>query len=223
MRALQNKVIVEITKHNKGEVSESTGIIKLSPTALIENPNADDGMISSTHLDRYGIVRATTSDYKFRKNNSDYSWEPASVETEVGDEVLFDYIDSKNTPTWEFEGKEFKTFDYSQIRVIRKPDGRIVMPNGYVILEIPILQKESTILCTPEVIDKWHGFVLFSGLPNKRYLDKSVSDIEEELPEKTKVRIKTNYIRYPESKYHAKFWPGKQYRIIQRHEILCIV
>ena len=73
MRALQNKVIVEITKHNKGEVSESTGIIKLSPTALIENPNADDGMISSTHLDRYGIVRATTSDYKFRKNNSDYS------------------------------------------------------------------------------------------------------------------------------------------------------
>lgn len=213
-----NKVIVRISQHNKGEISKKTGITILSPTAITDKPNKDDCMAASTHTERYGIVVSSCKEYVFIRSKLP-GWNPDSVETEEGDAVLFDYMDSINTPSWYLDGEEYKTLDYLMIRVIKKPDGKIVMPNGYVLLEIPVKKHEGLII-TEDKKSMTTGIVRYYGKPNKFYLDSYLCDGEEgALNEGDLVHIDNPYIRYAELLYHARMF-DKEYRIIQQHEIL---
>lgn len=160
----------------------------------------------------------------------------AEMELEVGDEVMFDYL--QHIECYE-EGK-FITTDLGDMYLMRydslflaiKPDGRKVPLNGIVIIEEKPLERitESGLIIPlliemEDKITKWScAEVILAGKPLRGYKqDLTLSDDPQPLKEKDLIMFRPGGSFPLEWVLHQKVFPGQKVLGIRRKDIFMVI
>lgn len=172
LRMANNKVLVEITETNEGRKTKS-GIILGVNTDILYGAGEESNVADQASI--HGAIHAIPDKLFFDRDSEDgMPWE-TELEVEVGDEIIFDYLDGLNCDEIEVDDRIFKILDYSSLYVVVM-EGVITPLNGYNLLLPTIKEKESEFDIKEEREDFTTATVKHLATPNKRYNDINKSD-----------------------------------------------
>ncbi len=220
LKMTNNKVLVEITETNEGRTSKGGIILGVNIDIMYgageESNVADQGVI-------HGYVHAIPDKLFFDRDSEDgLPWE-TELEIEVGDRLVFDYLDALNCDEIEVGDRVFKILDYTSLYVaIRGED--IISLNGYNLL-LPCLRKPTSEFdINQETRDFSKGVVKHLAKPNKRYNDINKSD-GIELGVGDTVMFTDHYAKNPlfAERYKEYVTLDEQYLICQAFNMIAVL
>ncbi len=105
---------------------------------------------------------------------------------EVGDIAWISYTSSIDYDAVECDGEIYKLINYAEVRLVKKPDGRTVLVNGWCLYKHPQISRSSILVDPKPEIDYSKGMVVQTGERNtayvtldKKWIDTDTADIKE--------------------------------------------
>lgn len=102
------------------------------------------------------------------------------IEIEPGDTAWLSYPSVIDSDIIICGGVEYRLINYAEIRLVKKPNGKIVLVNGWVLYTHPEKTRSSILIDPKPEIDYSRGIVYMTGAPNEAYVvnDKKWVDLD---------------------------------------------
>jgi co-chaperonin GroES (HSP10) len=155
---MPNKVLVKF--HNTHE--KTVGGIDIAPSSIPFN--------YGQYTDRSATVVKVCRNLVCSKGDENSMLWECDIDILPGDEVFFDPTESLHAAKFSYEEEIYSIANYSSI-VLAKRDGKVVVCNGYVLIEQVYRNKVALSYEKQEPIFN-EGIVRYFGKPNKRYRTK---------------------------------------------------
>jgi hypothetical protein len=176
-------------------------------------------------------LRKVPDKLTFGERDGDIPWE-TEMELEIGDMVWFNLIESKNAVELSVDKKILRIIPYQDVYCAKreywvdkwtgKKDTKVIMLNGFVLLEQVSLPKLSKLdYFSEDKIYTDRGIVRYLGKPNKRYVRPDYVD-NIDIKEGDLVFIQAGYTPFPLERrtYFSLFNKNKLYYVIQRRRLI---
>lgn len=189
---------------------ESTDFDRETTSGLQLDPAYNKGV----HAKRHGVLikMFDSKDWKSQK------WTTNDFPNE-GDEVWFDYLDGKDAPSIENEGKNYIILPFTSLIMARNSSGDIKLLNGYL-----LAQKAPIVSSKMDIIERYYDdiyIIKYAGEPNVSYRDDGERKYIDDISITANDTIMTRASAYPklEDKMHWRF-SEETYYLLQRRDCI---
>lgn len=215
LRLNTNHVLVKTARTNEGKSTDSGLLVGFNPH--VNYAEGEGSHVADLAVVTGEVVKICDNLYYNADDLNDSMLWKTDIEVDVGDEVLFDYLESLNCTMIEVGEDVYRIFPYQALWVARRNDELIPL-NGYCLVA-PLKREKLSDLDISDEYDLTRGVVRYLGKPNAAYIaaqdnddvDVSVGDI---------VTFSWRYVRHPvfleRQKWMAQFSDEPLLRVQRR-------